>query len=315
LKIATTTADFSSTCQTEEEKLRKLHQAGFRFVDLNLDIITEENSPFMQDDWQTAVHNLKAVAKELNLTFVQAHSPGLNILTDDPEEFAQINAYMVRSIEICQMLGIKNTVVHSGYKDGLTKQEWFERNKQAYCAEILPAAERCNVNVLCENSTSKNFPPYEFTYIYFTNSGADMREFIDYVDHPNFHGCWDTGHANCQGRNQSQHIIDLGEELYAIHYHDNRSMADEHLLLGRGTLYHEDIFNGLKAINFDGYFTLECTGSQRGNGLYIGPKVDILKDKQVPLTLDFTREEEELLLYQVAEYYVNTYGDGMFDVK
>ena len=42
--------------------------------------------------------------------------------------------------------------------------------------------------MLCENSTAKNLGNQ-----YYINTGADMREFIEYVNHPNFHGCWDMG--------------------------------------------------------------------------------------------------------------------------
>ena len=46
---------------------------------------------------------------------------------------------------------------------------------------------------------------------YFINSGRDMREFIDYVGHPLFHGCWDTGHANCEGA-QYEEILALASD-------------------------------------------------------------------------------------------------------
>ena len=40
------------------------------------------------------------------------------------------------------MLEIKNTVVHSGWAVGLTKEEWFVKNKEFY-ARLFPAMERC----------------------------------------------------------------------------------------------------------------------------------------------------------------------------
>jgi hypothetical protein len=36
MKIATTTGDFSRFCQTDEEKIRELHRAGFRYIDLDM---------------------------------------------------------------------------------------------------------------------------------------------------------------------------------------------------------------------------------------------------------------------------------------
>ena len=36
-------------------------------------------------------------------------------------------AATIRSIEICALLGIKNTVVHPGFMLDISKEEWFEK--------------------------------------------------------------------------------------------------------------------------------------------------------------------------------------------
>ena len=36
MKIATTTGDFSLYCKTDIERIRQLHQAGFRYIDLSI---------------------------------------------------------------------------------------------------------------------------------------------------------------------------------------------------------------------------------------------------------------------------------------
>ena len=61
--------------------------------------------------------------------------------------------------------------------------------------------EKYGVNVLHENSTSANMPWY------YPKTGADMREFCDYVDHPLFGACWDTAHGNLnrKARDQGQY--------------------------------------------------------------------------------------------------------------
>ena len=45
--------------------------------------------------------------------------------------------------------------MHNGFAEGISKEEWFERNKVFY-NRLMPTAERCGVNVLCENSTASN---------------------------------------------------------------------------------------------------------------------------------------------------------------
>ena len=206
MKIATTTEDFGFYCSSDEDRIRELHRAGFRYIDLSMYSFTPE-CEYMQKDWRERVLGLKELADGLGMQFVQAHSQGGNPLSEDPDHVDFLIKATIRSIEICEMLGIKNTVFHNGVKEGLTKEEWFVKNK-AFYERLLPTLERCGVNLLCENSTKANMGD-----LYFINSGKDMREFIDFVDHPLIHSCWDTGHANCGG-SQYEDIMVIGDELY-----------------------------------------------------------------------------------------------------
>jgi len=250
MKIATTTGDFAYYCATDEERIRELHRAGFRYIDLNM-YSFKPDCVYMQDNWREHVQKIKDLADELGMTFVQAHSQWGNPLWEPGEKLDFLLKATLRSIEICGMLGIKNTVSHSGLALGISKEEFFERNK-AFCEKLFPTMERCGVNVLCENSCKANTGEY-----YFLNNGRDMREFVEYVDHPLYHACWDTGHANCEG-NQYDEIMALGEHLYAIHYNDNHGKSDEHTAPFCGTLNHDEVINALLDVNFKGYFTLEC---------------------------------------------------------
>ena len=253
MKIATTTGDFHFYCNNDSDRIRELHRAGFRYIDLSMYSFTP-NSAYMQDNWRDEVQKIKDLADELGMEFVQAHSQGGNPLSTDPERVDFLLKSTIRSIEICGMLGIKNTVVHNGYCKDMSKEEWFEKNK-AFYKLLFPAMESCGVNVLCENSTKSNMGDK-----YFLNNGRDMREFIKYVDHPMIHGCWDTGHANCEG-SQYDEIMAVGDELYAIHYNDNHGARDEHLAPFLGTLNHDEVINALIDVKFKGYFTLESGAS------------------------------------------------------
>ena len=60
-----------------------------------------------------------------------------------------------------------------GNKKGISKEEWFLKNK-AFYQKLFPTMERCGVNVLCENSTSANLGGD-----YFINTGKDMRDTVN----------------------------------------------------------------------------------------------------------------------------------------
>ena len=303
-KIATSTSDLykSHGFATDEEKIRGLYEAGFRYIDLSMYSFTQD-SAYMSDGWREEALKLKALADELGMEFVQAHSQGGNPLSQSESEF--IVEATLRSIEICEILGIKNTVVHAGYGSGLSKEEWFEKNKEFY-ERLLPTAKKCGVNILCENSTAANMGSN-----YYINTAEDMLEFIKYVDHPNFHGCWDTGHANCEPISQYDALVTLKDELYAIHFVDNWG-TDSHMMPFFGTLDINSIIKALVDIEYDGYFTLECTGSERTNDFYHCPELDVIKehypdDAALFSTQNMSRQEEERLLYITTEYILKNY--------
>ena len=300
MKIATTTGDFTVFCANDEERIRELHRAGFRYIDLNMYTFTPK-CEYMQDNWQDAVKRIKELADELGMTFVQAHSQGGNPLSSDPKYVDFLLKATLRSIEICGMLGIKNTVVHNGRAPGVSKEEWFRLNK-AFYEKLFPTMEKCGVNVLCENSTKANMGDQ-----YFINSGRDMREFIEYVDHPMIHGCWDTGHANCEG-SQYDEIMAVGEHLYAIHYNDNHGYRDDHVAPFLGRLNHDEVINALIDVNFKGYFTLECDSSLIKYNQWTGQRRRYDKAAKLREPQLFMQRHIEAMMYETAEWMLKEYG-------
>jgi len=303
MKIATTTGDFDFYCKTDAERVRELHRAGFRYIDLSLYSLTPD-CVYMQDNWRDAVKELRALADNLGMQFVQAHSQGGNPLSDDSDHVDFLLAATVRSIEICGALGIPNTVVHNGFAKGMSREEWFVRNK-AFYEKLFLAMERCGVNVLCENSTQANMKDR-----YFINTGRDMRAFIDFVGHPMVHACWDTGHANCEG-SQYDEILSLGKELYAIHYNDNHGVKDDHVAPFLGRMNHDEVLHALIDVGFEGYFTLECSSSLIQYDQWTGKRRRFAqKDTEARLREPqlFMQRHVEAMMYDTAKWMLESYG-------
>lgn len=300
MKIVNTTGDFAQYCQNDLDRIRELHRAGFRYVDLSMYSFTL-SCVYMNDGWRDAVEELKREATRLGLTFVQAHSQGGNPLSDDLAYVDFLVDATVRSIEICAALGIKNTVVHPGYALGISRDEWFERNREFY-RKLFPAMETYGVNVLIENSTAANMGD-----IYFANSGSDMAAFLRYVGHPMLHACWDTGHGNCEG-SQYDHIAALGDDLYAIHYNDNNGQKDEHLAPYMGTLNHDEVMHALIDVGYKGYFTLECDSTLIPRNHWLGARRPFEKDARLAEPQLFMQRHIENMLYETAKYILTTYN-------
>lgn len=255
MKMASTTGDFRTISADDHlERVRHVAKAGFKYIDLSFYSIDKKRSPFMMDNFAEYVEQLNALANELEIQYVQAHLPNCNPL--DEENFEEYCACTIRAIEVCGLLGIENAVIHVGWKENISKAQFFEENRKAL-QPLFPAMEKYNVNVLIENSAKSNMGEK-----YYFLTGEDMKEFIQYVNHPLLHACWDLGHANIEGH-QYEDIITLGDDLRAIHVHDNNGIGDEHIALFSGTLNMDEVITALIDSGYKGYFTFEadCTVS------------------------------------------------------
>lgn len=299
MKIATTTSDFGGYCNNDADRIRELHRAGFRYIDLSLYSLSPD-SPYMRDGWKGEVAKIKAVADELGMQFVQAHAPGGNFLSPRLTDPAFLEQSVIRSIEVCGALGIPNTVLHLGYAADISKEESFEKNR-AFCQRLFPVIEHCGVNLLIENSTKLNMKEK-----YYPNSAADMLEFLRYAGHPQLHICWDTGHANCEGA-QYDEILTLGKELYAIHYNDNHGISDAHTLPYFGTLNHDEVIRALIDVDFQGYFALECGARLITAHSWPYKRRPFDGDTRLLNPPMFLQQQTEALMYACAKYMLSAY--------
>lgn len=300
MKIATTTGDFRTIPSDDHlERVRHIAKAGFKYIDLSFYTIDKNNSPFMLENFKEYTQQLKELADELGVKYVQAHLPDCNPL--DEEHFDEYCKCTIRAIEVCGMLGIENAVIHTGWMEGITKEQYFEMNYDAL-KPLFPAMEKNNVNVLIENSTKANMGNK-----YFFLTGADMKEFIEYVNHPLIHACWDLGHANIEGH-QYEDIIALGDDLRAIHVHDNNGKSDQHIAPFCGILNIDEVITALIDSGYKGYFTFEaeCTISFGTTWQLKRRKFD--RDTRLFNPTTEMYDAAEKFLFQIGKACLSAYG-------
>ena len=298
--LATTTSDFE--CVSDHiQRVECLYQAGFRYVDLSMYTIFS-GDPLFADGWENYALDLKAYAAERGMTFVQAHGPNVNNFKGE-EGFADAVWKTRRGLEVCQLLGIPNMVVHPGWsRDVSDRETWFAENRRFYSA-MFADMERCGVNILCENSTRVNLP----ASAYYLITGEEMRAFIDFVDHPRFGGCWDTGHANVEG-NQYDEIVALGDKLYAIHFNDNRGKQDEHIIPYMGTMNVDEVMHALLDVGYKGVFTFECDSPLRPANYWLGNRRGFDRANGLANPPMELRVEMEKFMYRVGRHILTAYG-------
>lgn len=298
MKLATTTGDFSRFCSTYKECIDCIYEAGFRYVDISFYTLSE-SMELLGDDRIEKATKLKEYADSLGVKLVQAHAPGGNAFTEDGID-QDLVEYTKRSIEVCGVLGIPNIVCHAGLKEGWDKATFFEKNKEFY-SEFFPIMEKTGVNLLVENSTARNTGS-----CYYTNSGNDIREMTEYVNHPLFHICWDTGHANCEG-NQYDEIMAMSSELYALHINDNTGVSDLHTIPFLGTANMDDIMHGLIDSGYKGYFTFECSSVLRPANYWLGDRRKFEKDTRLAEPTFEMQKQIEKFMYVVGEHILRSY--------
>lgn len=256
MKLATTTGElYPAFVSTPAEAVRCYEGTGFTHLDYSFYNVLTKDPAFMSENWKEGVLAAKQTAAALGFDFVQAHSPDYNPMDPDADHTAGMLAVQ-RSIEACDMLGIRNMVIHSGF----TPRLQYPRDKEAYFAETLeffrtlyPAMEKHNVCLLIENSAEGNM---QGRFFYMT--AQEMNEYLAIDNHPLMGACWDVGHGHMRGCDQYTELTTLGSNLKAVHIHDNNGIGDQHLAPYCGTLDFDAVVRALRDIRFAGCFTFEA---------------------------------------------------------
>ena len=235
MKLATTTGDYSAYTDSQVEALTHIRNAGFRYADYSFGLdYSHRNGIYAKNSEEYIDHILK-FSRKIGIELVQAHSPMGKPLEDDGSFLSDT----LRCVDACGAWGIKNLVVHSGYRCGLSPEQTFEENK-AFFTPLLNQAEKYGVNILVEN-----FNKMSKEDLYWIDNAPDLLRMINHVNHPLFHAVWDVGHANMQEMPQDEGLRLLGKHIFALHIQDNMGDRDTHLTPFLGTLNLDSVMNGL----------------------------------------------------------------------
>lgn len=297
MQIATTTGDFSQYTKDLKKRIDYLAESGFRYIDLSL-YGNADMEPFIGSDWKTYAEEIKAYAAEKGMTFVQAHAYGTNPFSDQ-QTYDDVVKKVTRGIEVCQVLGIPNIVIHPGDGKEMEKEEFDTRNKEFF-GEFIPTLEKTGVNMLIENS-SKSLRDR-----YCMDTAEELKAFIELMDHPQFKVCWDTGHANLEG-GQYEHIVALGDLLAGIHISDNLGEDDNHMMPYQGTVNYDEVLSALVKIGYKGAFTFECDSNLIYGKSWLNSRNEFdrsLKLYNPPIEVKLSMEKTML---QIGEHMLTQY--------
>lgn len=242
----------------DRETICVLAEAGFDCIDYTMDHMTEEDSPLNAPDYREYAAGLLSYAKELGVTFHQAHAP-FEFEWEKENVLENIAVpRIIRCLEIASVMGIDTVIVHPlHHLVYIYNQEQIWDMNMKFYRTLLPYAEKYKVKLALENmfQFNKRMSPMPDA---FSDAGRFVR-FLDELDSPYAVACVDVGHACMLGEEPAKLIRALGHDrLKALHIHDNDAVLDRHTLPYLGKIDWNQTMKALAEIDYDGVFTFEA---------------------------------------------------------
>ena len=268
----------SGACVTSrlglDEGFAAIKAAGFDLLDQGLDFLTWKQATFPENDAvpffsdekaiEEYVATMTAAAARHGLTFGQFHAP---FPPYNPAcELAGENMRFVtkKSIEITAACGCDKIVIHPCLdwdlkRNALTPKEEWDLNI-AFYSSLIPTLKANHVTCCLENMIL--FDPHKkpvgsvCTQAYMANRYVNTLNEI--AGERLFGICLDIGHLYLAGVDIENTILELGENLLALHIHDNDGRDDQHNAPYIGGFLPWDRFlRGLKSIDYRGSLNFE----------------------------------------------------------
>jgi len=191
---------------------------------------------------------------------------GINALWEDTLDGKELLDRYLSYIGDCKTYEIPTAVMHvsSGDNPPPFGQLGLDRFKR-----LIEKAERDGVTIALENLRKP-----EYLDFVFTNIKSGKLKF-----------CYDCGHENCFTPD-IDYLAKYGDQLAALHLHDNDGTGDQHLLPFSGTVNWKRIIAHLKRIGYKKPLTLEIDAQY----------IDVSKDYTAPEYLSKAMESANKLM-------------------
>lgn len=239
----------------EEKAVQYIGEAGFDAWDLSMfdmckydwgrKVLFENSHPFASDNYLSFVRKLKQIGLDNGIVCNQSHAPF-------PSAVREIRSYFKRAIECTAEAGGKICIIHPD------NNKSAQENAEMYF-ELLPFAKDHGVKIATENMWNWDDNKDQSSFA----ACATSESFVEHIDAVNDEflvACLDIGHAEMRGSGSgaAEMILALGNRLQALHIHDNDKWHDSHQIPFSMSIDFDAVVRALKAINYQGYFTLEA---------------------------------------------------------
>ena len=239
----------------EERALYELAKAGFDAWDFSMFEMARidwstyklqpSTHPLSGNDYVAFAKKLRRIGEENGIHCNQSHAPF-------PSLVPGIRELLKRAIECTAIAGGKHCIIHPD------NHKSAEENAEMYF-ELLPFAKEHGVIICTENMWNWD-GNNDHAVSAACSHHDDFVAHLKAVNDPNFAACLDIGHAEMKGLNTSakEMILALGDNLAALHVHDNDRWHDSPRIPFSMDINWEEVIGALKQVNYKGYMTLEA---------------------------------------------------------
>ncbi len=240
-----------------QTSIRLCSEAGYRVMDMNFHDCTTFRLPFITDQWEHWIQDVKQIAEDHAIEFSQAHSSFYNFCDPFAKDKEFLDQMVLRSMECAGILGVKWVVIHAGTDFSSARLVADSKKKNLeYFRPVLEHAARHNVGVAIENLWELQISPKRR----YTTTAEELVDLVDTLslEFPNVGICWDVEHANIMQQSQTANLELIGNRLKATHISDNTGINNDHILPFNGLTNWAEIMQALKRIGYEGDFTYEA---------------------------------------------------------
>ena len=175
------------------------------------------------------------------------HQPTL--LSDAPEDRERRCDFLLRAIDVAQLLGADAVSLWSGTPDSAASEGAYWLRLVYACRMLCDEAAKCGLRLAFEPEPGM-----------FIDTMAKYAELHERVNHSHFGLTLDMGHLHCQGELPiAEHIHRWKDRLWNVHIEDMRHGVHDHLMFGEGEMDFPPIFQALREIGYEGGVHVELS--------------------------------------------------------
>lgn len=169
-----------------------------------------------------------------------------SLISPNPKHRADRTRLILKTLQFAKDIGAANVSITSGRCIGGMPPDKAAGQFAESIKPVLDAADRLGVNVGIECE-----PGLFLEYV------AELRDWIDRLNHPRFGANLDIGHSVVMGESIADAVLPLAGRIWNLHVEDLLGRKHYHMIPGEGTFDWASLKRSLTDVKYDRFLTVE----------------------------------------------------------